>query len=88
VARRFNSLKTRALSAFENRGWLSPAAWAALAGFHPVRAAYSYLKRLHNWQLLERAHDHRGLLLYRLSRRGAERLEWLRRQRIRTDVTR
>jgi len=81
-------LKIRALSAFENRGWLSPPAWAALVGFHPTRAAYSYLKRLHDWQLLERVHDYRGLLLYRLSRRGAERLEWLRHHRIRIDVTR
>jgi hypothetical protein len=82
MAAKFNSLKIRALSAFENHGWLSPPAWAALANFRPVRAAYSYLKRLHGWKLLDRVHDHRGLLLYRLSPRGAERLEWLRRHRI------
>jgi hypothetical protein len=75
----FNSLKIRALSTFENRGWLSPPAWAALVSFYPARAAYSYLKTLHSRKLLDRVHDHRGLLLYRLSRRGAERLEWLRR---------
>ena len=77
---KYNELKSRALSAFENRGWLSPPAWAVLVGFRPIRAAYSYLKRLHHWQLLERAHDRRGLLLYRISERGRGRLAWLRRQ--------
>lgn len=80
MPRKYNLLKLRALSAFENRGWLSPPAWAALTRFYPVRAAYSYLKRLHTWKLLDRAQDTRGLLLYRLSRRGADGLEWLRRR--------
>ena len=74
----YNSLKLRALSTFENRGWISPPAWAILAGFYPVRAAYSYLKHLWRWKLLDRDLDRRGLLLYRLSARGAERLAWLR----------
>lgn len=77
---RYNSLKRRALATFEDRGWLSPPAWAILTKFYPVRASYSYLKRLHHWKLLERALDRRGLLLYRLSPRGAARLAWLRRQ--------
>jgi hypothetical protein len=74
----YNSLKLRALTTFENRGWLSPPSWAVLARFYPVRAAYSYLKHLWRWKLLDRALDRRGLLLYRLSARGAERLAWLR----------
>ena len=74
----YNCLKRRALAAFEDRGWLTPPAWAVLVGFYPVRAAYSYLRRLWHWRLLDRALDRRGLLLYRLSRRGAERLAWLR----------
>jgi len=77
----YNSLKLRTLSVFEDRGWLSPPAWAVLAKFYPVRAAYSYLKRLHRWKLVERTLDRRGLLLYRLSPRGTKRLAWLRRQR-------
>jgi len=77
----FNSLKRHALATFENRGWLSPPAWAVLAGYYPVRAAYTYLKRLHRWKLLDRTLDRRGLLLYRLSDRGAQRLQWLRGQR-------
>jgi hypothetical protein len=78
---RYNSLKLRALSTFENRGWISPPSWAILAGFYPVRAAYSYLKHLWRWKLLDRDLDRRGLLLYRLSARGAERLAWLRQKR-------
>ena len=79
MLRKYNSLKRLALAVFENRGWLSPPAWAVLAGFYPVRASYSYLKRLFKWKLLERSLDRRGLLLYRLSSRGATRLTWLRR---------
>ena len=80
MPRKYNLLKIRTLTLFENRGWLSPPAWAVLASFYPVRAAYSYLKRLHRWKLLDRTLDRRGLLLYRLSRRGADRLDWLRRR--------
>ena len=74
----YNSLKLRALAAFEDRGWLSPPAWAVLTGYYPVRSSYSYLKHLWHWKLLDRSLDRRGLLLYRLNRRGAERLAWLR----------
>ena len=83
---KFNSLKIHALSTFEDRGWLSPPAWAALAGFRKIRASYSYLKRLHERKLLDRVHDYRGLLLYRLSPQGAERLKWLRRRRSNTGL--
>ena len=75
---KYNSLKCRALGVLENRGWLAPAAWAALATFTPTGAAYSYLKRLHRWHLLDRAHNDRGRLVYRLNAKGSERLSWLR----------
>ena len=84
MVQKYNSLKQKALAVLEDRGWVSPPAWAVLAGFYPVRAAYSYLKRLHKWRLLERSLDGRGLLLYRLSMRGAERLAWLRNQQSNT----
>ena len=74
----YNQLKLQALAAFEERGWLSPAAWAVLSGVYPLRAAYTYLKHLWRWRLLERTLDRRGLLLYRLSRKGQKRLAWLR----------
>ena len=78
MSRTYNELKRRALAAFEERGWISPPAWAVLVGIYPIRAAYSYLKRLWAWRLLERRLDRRGLLLYRLSERGRARLAWLR----------
>jgi hypothetical protein len=78
-------LLTRVLSAFENRGYLSPpTVWLMLRSrrvngeWFPRRAVYSYLLRLHRNGLIARALDRRGLLLYRLTTRGAERLRWLR----------
>ena len=76
--RRYNELKRTALATFEGGGWLNPPAWAVLVRMYPIRAAYSYLLRLHRWGLLERRRDARGLLLYRLSQRGEQRLAWLR----------
>jgi len=81
---KYNLLKLRALSTFENRGWLYPRTWAALAAFTPVRAAYSYLNRLYGFKLLDRGRDQKGLLLYRLNHRGATRLQWLRRTNAQT----
>jgi hypothetical protein len=80
MANKYNSLKLKALAVLEGRGWISPPTWAVLAGFYPVRASYSYLRRLYGWKLVERSLDRRGLLLYRLSDRGSQRLAWLRKQ--------
>jgi hypothetical protein len=74
----YNQMKLRALATFEGRGWIAPPDWAVLAGYYPVRAAYTYIKRLWGWKLLERRLDRRGLLLYRISERGQARLAWLR----------
>jgi hypothetical protein len=71
----YNQMKLQALAAFEDRGWISPPAWAVLSGYYPVRAAYTYIKRLWTWKLLERRLDRRGLLLYRISERGRGRLD-------------
>lgn len=58
---------------------MSPPAWTVLTGIYPVRSAYSYLKQtLWKWKLLERKLDARGLILYRLSTKGGQRLAWLR----------
>jgi DNA-binding PadR family transcriptional regulator len=72
-----NRLKIRVLDALQ-REWLTPPTIAATVGFSPIRAMYSYLLRLHRWGLLERRRDTRGLILYRISKRGLKRLEWLR----------
>ena len=75
--RAYNALKIIALRVFERTGWLSPVRFARIVQFTPKRAAYSYLGRLHRWGLLHRMRDPSGRILYRLSRRGTARLEWL-----------
>jgi len=72
-----NSLKRRALGIFARYGSLNPPAWASLADFSPVRGAYTYLLRLHRFGLLNRERDAQGLLIYTISQRGRERLNWL-----------
>jgi hypothetical protein len=75
---RYNKLKKQALEIFERHGgWLTPPQWAVLAGFYPVRAAYSYLIRLFRFGLLERRISGGGVS-YRLSEKGKARLQWLR----------
>jgi len=74
---RYNRLKRRALAVFARQeGWLAPPEWAVLARFYPIRAAYSYLLRLHRFGLLERRRS-RNAVLYHLSSRGKVRLAWL-----------
>jgi len=76
---RYNRLKKRALEVFERHGGsLRPPEWAVLAGFYPIRAAYSYLLRLHRFGLLDRHCPSTGGILYQLSSRGRSRLVWLR----------
>jgi hypothetical protein len=73
---RYNQLKKRALEVFARHGgWLTPPDWAVLAGFYPIRAAYSYLLRLHRFGLLERRSA--NVLFYRISQRGDRRRAWL-----------
>lgn len=77
---RYNQLKKRALEVFARHGaWLTAPQWAVLAGFYPVRAAYSYLLRLHRFGLRERR-CLGGPVQYQISHRGTVRLEWLRRR--------
>ncbi len=74
-----NSRKRITLAVFERYGgWLSPAMVAGLTGFRPIRAAWSYLRRLNRWGLLYRRRGAGGLVLYRISAKGRERLAWLR----------
>ena len=73
---RYNRLKRRALEIFEHDNWITPRRWAVLAGFRPIRAAYTYLLRLHRFGLLERS-TARGVIAYHLSHRGRLRLSWL-----------
>jgi hypothetical protein len=74
----YNLLKRRALTVFEDREWVTPRVWAELARFEPRRAAYTYLKRLYGFDLLDRSWTPAGTLLYRINRKGRDRLTWLR----------
>jgi len=49
-----------------------------LVGMFPTRRMYRCLKGLHRWGLLDRRPDARGLVIYKISQRGRERLAWLR----------
>lgn len=73
----FNELKAKALDVFATQGPMSIPEWAISVRFYPVRAAYTYLLRLHRWGLLVRSRE-RGRLTYSLSARGRRRLAWLR----------
>ncbi len=74
----FNELKAKTLTIFATEGPLGPPEFAVFARFYPIRAAYTYLRRLHRWGLLLRSRDRRGRLLYTISARGLGRLTWLR----------
>jgi hypothetical protein len=67
---RYNRLKKHALEIFEHDNWLAPQEWALLAGFYPIRAAYTYLLRLHRFGLLDRSSAGR-VIAYHLSTRGS-----------------
>lgn len=60
---------SRARRSLRLRGWLSPCRPAWRTSPRHART-YSYLKRLHGWQLLDRARDGLGLLLYRQNARA------------------
>lgn len=76
--RNFNSLKRRVLGALEERGWVNAPLISGLTGFRPVRAVYSYMNRLVFWGLVRRRRSWGRMILYSISRRGRERLAWLR----------
>jgi hypothetical protein len=77
---RYNKLKIRALSVFAFTGaqWLRPDDVAERLKFSPPRSAWTYLKRLWKYGLLERRSSANGRLEYRISIAGTARLRWLR----------
>ena len=80
---RYNELKLRVLSLFAatRDEWLAPDKAATQLNFVPARAAWTYLKRLSSFGLLERRSRGRGTLEYRISELGRWRLRWLRSQK-------
>jgi len=77
---RYNNLKRRTLSVFEEDSgeWLRPREIANKVNFQPRRSAWTYLKRLRRFGLLERQFFGKGTLQYRISNAGRKRLQWLR----------
>ena len=80
---RYNKLKVRALTVFALApgAWFKPAEVAERLHFVPQRAAWTYLKRLWRFRLLERRFRGTGTLRYRISEEGVARLRWLLSQR-------
>ena len=79
---RYNELKFRTLKvfAFAPGAWFMPKEVAERLNFRPRRAAWTYLKRLWKFGLLERRFTGTGTLKYKISEGGAARLRWLRSQ--------
>lgn len=71
---RYNERKIQSLEVFAEHAELRPGEWAAAAGFYPIRAAWTYLLRLHRLGLLDRRRDYKHRVVYKLSRRGADKL--------------
>jgi len=77
--KRYNKLKIRTLNvfAFAPGAWFKPSEVAERLNFIPRRSAWTYLKRLWRFGLLERS-SLSGTLKYKISERGMARLRWLR----------
>jgi DNA-binding IclR family transcriptional regulator len=75
---RYNQLKLRVLSALASGEWARPVDVARRVDFFPSRSAWTYLKRLSSFGLLERQTFGKGTLHYRISEGGLQRLRWLR----------
>ena len=80
---RYNKLKLEVLTLFAatQSEWLGPNEAAKRLDFFPARSAWTYLKRLWSFGLLERRSRGRGTLEYRISELGVVRLRWLRSRR-------
>ena len=75
----YNKLKIRTpkVFAFAPGVWFRPTEVAERLDYYPRRAAWTYLKRLWRFGLLERSYLS-GTLKYKISERGMARLRWLR----------
>ena len=80
---RYNELKLQVLALFASTHgeWLGPNEAAEKLDLFPARSAWTYLKRLWGFGLLERRSRGRGTLEYRISELGRTRLRWLRSRR-------
>jgi hypothetical protein len=77
-----NSLRIRVLGTLDRRARLNARVISALAALRPVGPVYGYMNRLRRWGLVHRRKPLGGMILYRISSRGRERLAWLNRAEI------
>ena len=78
-----NSLKLKTLASLERAGRaMEVPELAASVCYFPVDGFYPYCRRLERWGLLAAVKSAAGKLAYAVTRRGRERLAWLRRQKI------
>ena len=77
---KFNERKLQTLRIFKRVApdWLTPRVYGWKARKLPVRGVYSYLAGLWRWGLLARRN---GPVRYRITPKGRQRLDWLRRSR-------
>jgi predicted transcriptional regulator len=80
LSKRDRRLKSATLEAFVSHETLRPGEYSEIVGFYPVRAAYTYLKRLRRRGYLLLRRDWKGRLLYKISGKGARWLLWWKRQ--------
>jgi DNA-binding IclR family transcriptional regulator len=77
---KYNKLKQKTLAVFADKDgdWIRPHEIANSVNFRPRRTAWTYLKRLRRFGLLEERSYGKGTLQYRITRAGTARLEWIR----------
>jgi hypothetical protein len=75
-----NKTKRRALEVLENGIPIDGPTFAGKVGIRPIRRVYAYLAHLATLGLVVRRSDLGSKLLFQITERGLERLEWLRAQ--------
>lgn len=74
----FNEKKRKVLGVLARNGPMTPPEIAVRARIYPVKAMYSYMRRLARYNLVSRGRKfRRGRMLYWLTEKGQARYEWL-----------
>lgn len=74
----YNEKKIAVLRALSKNGPMRPPEIAVWTRRYPVRAMYSYMRRLAKWGLVTSGRQHqRGPMVYAITEKGKQRLAWL-----------
>ena len=76
----YNKTKKRALEVLKDGALMDGPTFARKVGIRPVRRVYAYLTHLATHGLVLRRSDVGSKLVFQITQRGLERLEWLHRQ--------